>query len=184
MLVSNPSFDRAQALAERVEGRPIRFDDWARDPVDATILVSSTAAPHPLMTVAKLEPIMGRRRRHPVFTHHRLGLPRDVEPGARKVDGVYPYDLDCLEIIAAKGLEARKGEAELGEQRALAHARAFGGWLEREALYLGVNGRVSWAEHPCPFDLSNAKLNATRSALFATEAKSIMIARGSVATDD
>jgi hypothetical protein len=32
--------------------------------------------------------------------------------------------------------------------------------------------------------LSNAKLNATRSALFATEAKSIMIARGSVATDD
>jgi hypothetical protein len=32
--------------------------------------------------------------------------------------------------------------------------------------------------------VSNAKLNATRSALFATEAKSIMIARGSVATDD
>jgi hypothetical protein len=32
--------------------------------------------------------------------------------------------------------------------------------------------------------LSNAKLNATRSALFATEARSIMIARGSVATDD
>src|ERR1700747_284986 len=32
--------------------------------------------------------------------------------------------------------------------------------------------------------LSNAKLNATRSALFATEAKSIMIARGSVDTDN
>jgi hypothetical protein len=29
-------------------------------------------------------------------------------------------------------------------------------------------------------EMSNAKLNATRSALFATEAKSIMIARGSV----
>ena len=35
-----------------------------------------------------------------------------------------------------------------------------------------------------PAFVSNAKLNATRSALFATEAKSIMIARGSVATDD
>jgi hypothetical protein len=32
--------------------------------------------------------------------------------------------------------------------------------------------------------VSNAKLNATRSALFATEAKSIMIARGSADTDD
>jgi hypothetical protein len=32
--------------------------------------------------------------------------------------------------------------------------------------------------------VSNATLNATRSALFATEAKSIVSARGSVATDD
>ena len=106
ILVLNRSFDRAQALAERVEGRPIRFDDWARDSVDATILAGSTAAPHPLMTVAKLEPIMGRRRRHPVFTHHRLGLPRDVEPGARKFDGVYLYDLDCLEIIPSSAIRA------------------------------------------------------------------------------
>jgi hypothetical protein len=34
------------------------------------------------------------------------------------------------------------------------------------------------------YSVSNATLNATRSSLFATEAKSIMIARGSVATDD
>ena len=140
ILVLNRSFDRAQTLAERVEGLPIRFDDWARDSVDATILAGSTAAPHPLMTVAKLEPIMGRRRRHPVFTHHRLGLPRDVEPGARKFDGVYLYDLDCLEIIAAKGLEARKGEAELGEQRALAHARGSVGGLTGKRCTLGLTG--------------------------------------------
>jgi hypothetical protein len=48
-----------------------------------------------------------------------------------------------------------------------------------DQLASGTSGRLQGGRV-----MSNAKLNATRSALFATEAKSIMIARGSVATDD
>jgi hypothetical protein len=98
--------------------------------MDVDVLVSSTSAPHFLMTVAKLEPIMHRRRQRPVFIID-LAMPRDVEPAVHELDGVYLYDLDSLEVIAAKGLEARKREADLGEQLVLRHVRDFSEWLER-----------------------------------------------------
>jgi glutamyl-tRNA reductase len=44
---------------------------------------------------------------------------------------VYLYDLDSLEVMAAKGLEARKRQADLGEQLVLRHVRDFSEWLGR-----------------------------------------------------
>jgi glutamyl-tRNA reductase len=130
IFVSNRSFERAETLAGLVGGRAIRFDRWEEEFVEVDILVSSTSAPHFLLTVAKLEPIMRRRRQRPVFIID-LAMPRDVEPAVHKLDGVYLYDLDSLEVMAAKGLEARKRQAALGEQLVLRHVQDFSEWLER-----------------------------------------------------
>jgi len=135
LFVSNRSFERAETLAGLVGGRAVRFDQWEQEFVDVDILVSSTSAPHFLMTVAKLEPIMRRRRQRPVFIID-LALPRDVEPAVHELDGVYLYDLDSLEVMAAKGLEARRREADLGEQLVLRHVRDFDQWLERASSAL------------------------------------------------
>ncbi|MBV9490604.1 MAG: glutamyl-tRNA reductase [Verrucomicrobia bacterium] len=132
IFVSNRSFDRAQTLAASVSASAIRFDDWEQEFVDVDILVSSTSAPHALMTVAKLEPIMRRRRERPLFIID-LAMPRDVEPAVHAIDGVYLYDLDSLEVMAAKGLDARRREADLGEQLVLQHVREFDEWLGRAA---------------------------------------------------
>ena len=130
IFVSNRSFERAERLAGLVGGRAVRFDQWEEEFVDVDVLVSSTSAPHFLLTVAKLEPIMHRRRQRPLFIID-LAMPRDVEPAVHELNGVYLYDLDSLEVMAAKGLEARKREAALGEQLVLRHVRDFSEWLER-----------------------------------------------------
>jgi glutamyl-tRNA reductase len=52
IFVSNRSFERAQALATVIGGRAIHFDDWEFRDLD--ILVSSTAAPHSIITLDKL----------------------------------------------------------------------------------------------------------------------------------
>jgi glutamyl-tRNA reductase len=141
IFVSNRSFERAEVLAEAVGGRAVRFADWEREFADVDILVSSTSAPHTLVTVAKLEPILRRRRQRPLFIID-LALPRDVEPAVHNLSGVYLYDLDSLEMMAAKSLEARWREAELGEKVIQRHVQDFDEWLQRAALPTLVPGVI------------------------------------------
>src|ERR1700730_6649411 len=87
-------------------GRAIRFDDWEQEFRDLDILVSSTAAPHAVVTRAKIEPILRMRRDRPLFIID-LAIPRDVEPTVHELDDVYVYDLDSLQAIADLTLEKR-----------------------------------------------------------------------------
>jgi len=95
IFVSNRSYDKAVALAEAMGGRAIRFDDWEQEFRDLDILVSSTAAPHAVVTRAKIEPILRMRRDRPLFIID-LAIPRDVEPTVPELEAVYVYDLDSF----------------------------------------------------------------------------------------
>jgi glutamyl-tRNA reductase len=130
IFVSNRSFERAQALAMAMGGRAIRFDDWANEFRDLDILVSSTSAPHALVTVEKLGPILHGRRDRPLFIID-LAMPRDVDPEVHRLDGVYVYDLDSLQLIADRTLENRKLEAEQCERLIEKYVTDFQAWLDR-----------------------------------------------------
>jgi glutamyl-tRNA reductase len=130
LFVSNRSFDRATALAQTIGGRAIRFDDWEEEFRDLDVLVSSTSAPHAIVTRAKLEPILRVRRDRPLFIID-LAMPRDVDPGVHELDGVYVYDLDSLQSIAERTLEARKREADACDGLIEKHVRDFEAWLNR-----------------------------------------------------
>ena len=143
IFVSNRSFERAQALATAMGGRAIRFDDWANEFGDLDILVSSTAAPHPLVTVEKLSPILRGRRDRPLFIID-LAMPRDVDPEVHRLDGVYVYDLDSLRVIADRTLEARKLEAERSESLIEKYVTDFQAWLDRNAASTATPIAVQW----------------------------------------
>jgi glutamyl-tRNA reductase len=132
LFVSNRSFERATQLAEAIGGRAIRFDDWEEEFRDLDILVSSTSAPHAIVTRAKLEPMLRMRRDRPLFIID-LAMPRDVDPAVHDMDGVYVYDLDSLRAIAGRTLEARKKEAEACDDLIEKHVHDFEAWLNRIA---------------------------------------------------
>jgi glutamyl-tRNA reductase len=132
LFVSNRSFERASHLAEAIGGRAIRFDDWEEEFRDLDILVSSTSAPHAIVTRAKLEPMLRTRRDRPLFIID-LAMPRDVDPAVHDMDGVYVYDLDSLRAIAGRTLEARKKEAEACHDLIEKHVNDFETWLNRIA---------------------------------------------------
>ena len=119
-------------MAEAIGGRAIRFDDWEEEFRDLDILVSSTSAPHAIVTKAKLEPILRMRRDRPLFIID-LAMPRDVDPAVHEMDGVYVYDLDSLQAIAARTLETRKKEAEACDSLIEKHVHDFEIWLNRIA---------------------------------------------------
>jgi hypothetical protein len=114
-------------------GRAIRFDDWEQELRDFDILVSSTAAPHAVVTKAKIEPILCRRRARPLFMID-LAIPRDVEPTVCQLDNVYVYDLDSLRAIADRTLETRKKEMDTCDSLIKQHVCDFEGWLSRASV--------------------------------------------------
>jgi glutamyl-tRNA reductase len=130
IFVSNRSFERAAVLAATIGGRAIHFEDWEQEFRDLDILVSSTAAPHTIITLDKLAPFLRTRRHRPLFMID-LAMPRDIDPAVNKLDGVYLYDLDSLQAMAARTLEVRKQEAESCHRLIEQHVQDFQLWVER-----------------------------------------------------
>ena len=128
IFVANRSFDRAAALAEKMGGKAVHFDEWQREFHDVDILIGSTAAPHPVLTAAQLAPIMRQRRDRPLFCID-LAVPRDIEAAVNDIEGVYLYDIDSLQAIAEHSMNNRRSELAVCEQMIERHVTEFSEWL-------------------------------------------------------
>lgn len=109
LVVANRSFDRAQALATELGGRAVNFDDWSNEFAHVDIVISSTAAPHHILTRAKLEPLMKLRKNRPLLLVD-IAVPRDIDPEVNLLPNVYLYNIDDLQAIAEDYLTQRKEE--------------------------------------------------------------------------
>jgi glutamyl-tRNA reductase len=109
VLVANRTRARAQALAERVGGRAIGFDELPAALVEVDLLLSSTGAAEPILTVDDLTPVLAARAPRPLLVVD-VAIPRDVELGVRQLAGVEVLDLDDLRAFARAGLEDRRRE--------------------------------------------------------------------------
>lgn len=128
IFVANRTYERAAELAAKMGGKAIHFDDWARDFHDVDILIGSTAAPHPVVTVERLAPLMRTRRDRPLFCID-LAVPRDFEAAVNDLEGVYLYDIDSLQQIADDSMAVRKQEVAVCEQLIARHVAEFSEWL-------------------------------------------------------
>jgi len=109
IIVSNRSFDRAEALAKELGGRAVHFDGWAAEFQDIDIVISSTAAPHHILDRAKLAPLMALRGNEPLLLID-IAVPRDIDPEVNFLENVYLYNVDDLHAIADDYLKQRKDE--------------------------------------------------------------------------
>jgi len=109
IVVANRSPERAEALATELGGRAVSFDDWSNDFAQVDIVISSTAAPHPILHRAKLEPLMKLRKNRPLLLVD-IAVPRDIDPDVNQLPNVYLYNIDDLQAIAADYLQQRKEE--------------------------------------------------------------------------
>jgi glutamyl-tRNA reductase len=145
IFVSNRSFERAVTLAEETHGEAITFEQWHERFDDIDILISSTSAPHVIVTPEKLGKAMRRRGNRPVFVID-LAVPRDVDPAVNKLDGVYLYDIDALKEIAAQSMAVRRQEMAVCERLIERHVEEFSGWLAnggRPPLHHGSRAPVA-----------------------------------------
>ncbi len=119
ILVTNRTLERARQLAEPFDGRVIPFEKLYETATEADIVISSTGAPHPIFRREHGQQFMHRRRNRPMFFID-IAVPRDVDPAMNKVEGIFVYDIDDLQQVAASHIAERQSQA--GDAEALINA--------------------------------------------------------------
>lgn len=125
IFISNRSHDRAVELAKEMKGEALHFDEWEKAVHDVDIVISSTSAPHFVVTPDLIEPMMNRRRGHPLFIID-IAVPRDVDPAINEISDVYLYDVDALQAIADEGRRERERALVKCEEIIEEQLRKFG----------------------------------------------------------
>jgi glutamyl-tRNA reductase len=110
ILVSNRTAERAHRMAAEFQGRIIPFEKLHDAASEADIVISSTGAPHPIFRREHGQAFLHRRRNRPMFFID-IAVPRDVDPEMNKLDGIFVYDIDDLQQVAAAHIEERSREA-------------------------------------------------------------------------
>ena len=124
ILVTNRTQERARQLAEPFNGRVIPFDQLYDVATEADIVISSTGAPHPIFRREHGQSFMHRRRNRPMFFID-IAVPRDVDPAMNNVEGIFVYDIDDLQAVAASHMAERSAQATHAESLIAAEVDRF-----------------------------------------------------------
>ena len=131
VVVIDQSSARAQELAEKLGGVAANLAERWKWMLRADIVISGTGCPHVVLTREEAERIALERNRVALVIMD-IGMPRDVEPEARWVEGILLYDLDGLERGVKNNAADRSVAAAEAEKIVAAEAQAFRGRLQAE----------------------------------------------------
>ncbi len=114
ILVSNRTHERARRMAEEFDGhvvpQVIDFAQLYEAASSADIVISSTGAPHPIFRPEHGRTFLHARKNRPMFFID-IAVPRDVDPEMNKLDGIFVYDIDDLQQVAASHMQERSRQA-------------------------------------------------------------------------
>lgn len=123
--VINRDYNRAVTLATEWKGRPAPWSELWNQLVAADMVVSTTGADRPVVTLHDYQThVTSRRYQRPLFVLD-LAMPRDFEPAIREELGVYLYGIDDLTEACDRNRAARAKELPLAERIVDEETRAF-----------------------------------------------------------
>ena len=108
--VANRTLERAQALAETVNGLALTLEQMPSILPDIDIVISSTGSNGYVLHKADVQAAMVKRRTRPMFLID-IAVPRDLDPAINDIENVYAYDIDDLQGIVQDNLKVRQQEA-------------------------------------------------------------------------
>lgn len=124
MMVANRTYDRALRLAEQFLGQAIRWEDLHARAHEADIVITSTGASQHIIGMEQAQQMLHRRKNRPVFLID-IAVPRDVDPQVNRLEGIFLYDIDDLQSVAASNLVDRGREAQRAEAIILEETERF-----------------------------------------------------------
>lgn len=127
-VVANRTYERAAVLAARYGATAVHYDAAWTALADVDLLLCSTAAPRPVVTVERVRDAVDRRGDRPLCILD-IALPRDVEPAVGKLANVFLYDLDDLRAMVNASVERRRQELPAAESVITEEVEKFWQWV-------------------------------------------------------
>ena len=110
IFVANRTYFRAKRLAKELNGEAILIDDLNNYITNADVIISATAAPHPILTKEKIEPILKNTNKNILMID--IANPRDISEDVEELN-IKLLNIDDLRGVADKNLKTR--EKEIGK---------------------------------------------------------------------
>jgi len=108
------TFEKAEQLAAALGGTAAPFESLRAELMKADIVISGTGAPGIVIGAEDIQAASAERRGRPLFLID-IAVPRDIDPEAAKLSGVFLYDLDDLKSVSEANLRERQKEAAAAE---------------------------------------------------------------------
>ena len=115
IFVANHHLERAEDMAAKIGGQAVAWEDALTSAAHVDIIITSTGAPHYVIKPWQTQQLMARRAGREIFFID-IAVPRDVDPEVGKIAGVTLYNIDDLESVVEKNLQARQREALLAKK--------------------------------------------------------------------
>lgn len=135
IIVANRTFDKAQELSAQFKAQAIKFDECLKEMVECDIVISSSAAPHYLITKEDIKKLITLRHQRPIFFID-ISVPRNLDPQIGKIDNAYLYNIDDLKKIVEENIKMRQKEIYKSEQIIEQEVQRYTQWFNREILKL------------------------------------------------
>ena len=114
IFVTNRTRDRARELAGLFQGDIVEYDQFLPRLPDIDIVITSSGAPHYILTRDQMRRVIEARRNRPMFLID-IAVPRNVDPEVNRIDNVFLYDIDDLRRVVDRNRQERQKEAEHAE---------------------------------------------------------------------
>src|SRR6266404_5282947 len=109
IFISSRSFDRAIDLAMRCGGEAVCFGYCLFEMRDVDVVIAATSSSETLLSRDDVKNLMKARRNRPLLLID-LSVPRNIDPAAGELENVSLYNIDHLEALARRGVQARECE--------------------------------------------------------------------------
>jgi glutamyl-tRNA reductase len=114
IFVTNRTHERAVEMAQVFDGKIIEYTKLMAFLPEVDIVITSSGAPHYILTRDEMKKVIDARRNRPMFLID-IAVPRNIEPSVNKLDNVFLYDIDDLQKVVDTNLVGRMQSAEEAE---------------------------------------------------------------------
>jgi glutamyl-tRNA reductase len=107
ILVTNRTEERALEMARLFNGAVVPYSEYLAALPEIDIVITSSGAPHYVLTSEHVKRALDKRRNRPVFLID-IGVPRNIEPAVNQLENAFLYDIDDLRGVVERNVENRK----------------------------------------------------------------------------
>jgi glutamyl-tRNA reductase len=109
LYITNRTPERAEQLAEKVQGVVIPFDNWFDILPDVDIVISSVEVNRFVLATPDVRRTLKSHGNKTLFIID-IGVPRNIDPEIKNIENVFLYDLDTLNLMVEENLQKRRAE--------------------------------------------------------------------------